>query len=113
MRLRGFAIAHFVPERLDALCGMLRANDRAPTLATYPSNLWRICAERGFAEAQYGLALMIDEGVVFPFDAREAYIWAYRAGQGLSPLAARLQGTMRPLELEDAMRVAQDWAPTR
>ncbi len=113
VRLRGLAIANYTPSELDALCDTLKANDREPALATYPASLWRSCAERGFAEAQYGLALMLDEGTILPRDAVEAYIWAVRAGHALSALTARLQEEMRPLEVADAIRRAAHWAPVR
>ena len=112
-QLRGLAIASYTPPELDALCGTLTGDEQEAALAIYPASLWRSCAERGFAEAQYGLALLLDEGTLLPRDGVEAYIWALRAGRAVSALTARLQQEMRTLELEDAIRRAQDWAPVR
>lgn len=112
-RLRGLALASFAPEKLDALCGTLRATNRAAALAAWPSTLWLTCAERGFTEAQYGLALILDEGVFLTRDPREAYVWAIRAGQTFSELVVRLQEELRPAAVEAAITRAQNWTPTR
>ncbi|MGE0458696.1 MAG: SCO family protein [Bauldia sp.] len=112
-QLRGLAIATYDAATLDALCRTLRADRRDEALATYPTSLWRTCAERGFAEAQLGLALMLDEGNVLPRNVADAYVWAVRAGHAVSALTARLQEEMRPLEVAAAIERAQDWTPTR
>jgi protein SCO1/2 len=112
-RLRGLALASYTPERLDALCGTLRATNRAATLAAWPSTLWLTCAQRGFTEAQYGLALILDEGVYLTRDPRAAFVWATRAGQNFSDLVIRLQDELRPAAVEAAITEAQNWTPTR
>ena len=77
------------------------------------SGFYRRCAERGFAEAQYGLALILDEGVFLTRDPREAYVWATRAGQTFSDLVVRLQEELRPAAVEALIYQAQNWTPTR
>jgi TPR repeat protein len=76
-------------------------------------------AERGNAEAQFNLALMLAKGQGVPTDYVAAHMWAGLAATGsgaetrehAAGLRAEIAARMTPDELSEAERRAQGWRP--
>jgi len=74
---------------------------------------WRPLAEQGYADAQYNLGFMYDNGQGVPQDYVQAHMWynlaAAQNQERATKLRAALANDMTPVQIADAQELAREW----
>ena len=78
---------------------------------------WRPLAEQGYADAQYNLGILYENGGGVPQDYVQAHLWFnLAAAQGYKEASKNrgiIADKMTPAQIAEAQRLAREWKPKK